>query len=53
MANTCKINTEILKKSTGKLGGWIKGVKEDKHPVTDIYVQDSKLHNSVIRGLLG
>jgi hypothetical protein len=52
MANTCKINQGILKKSTGKQGGW-QQMKKDKHPVTDIHVPDSKLYGSVVRGLLG
>ncbi len=53
MVNTCKINPGVMKKQTiGKTGGW-QNIKTDKHPVTDIYVQDNKLYGSVVRGLLG
>jgi DNA polymerase III delta prime subunit len=52
MMNTNKISQGILKKSSGKLGGW-QQTKTDKHPATDIYVPDSKLYGSVVRGLLG
>jgi len=56
MANTCKLNSSILKKSSGgKPGSWDKPKSGSglTHPLSELYVPDSKLHASVLRGLLG